>query len=297
MKRSNIEELTSREEKLKKIAIFIFGVFVMAVNYNLFVFPNSFILGGATGISVIVEKAFGINHIVTLYTLNIMLIVVSFVFLGRNDTRRTIIGSLLYPIFITLTVPLCNMIAPYITFSNFLITVLIAGCLNGLANGLVYKVGYNTGGGDILIKLCNKYMSITEGNASLLINSIILLCGVLVFGFDIVIYSIIIIFLSSELIDRIIIGISDCKMFFIYSKKYKKVQEYIMKELNTGVTVISTEGGFKKNKGEMLLVVVPTRDYFKVKESVLSIDEDAFFVVSDCYEVKGGKKRKNLPFI
>ena len=86
-------------------------------------------------------------------------------------------------------------------------------------------------------------------------------------------------------------------MFFIYSKKYKLIEKYIMDDLHTGCTLFNTEGGYKKEKREMLMVVVPTRDYGTVKEEVLKIDSDAFFVVSDCYEVDGGKKRKNLPFI
>ena len=70
-----------------------------------------------------------------------------------------------------------------------------------------------------------------------------------------------------------------------------------MNELHTGVTLFNTEGAYKKQARKMLMVVVPTRDYNIVKEEVLKIDNEAFFVVSDCYEVDGGKKRKNLPFI
>ena len=86
-------------------------------------------------------------------------------------------------------------------------------------------------------------------------------------------------------------------MFFIYSKKYKEIEKYIMSELETGVTLFNTEGGFLKKKREMLMAVVSNRDYYRIKEKVLEIDDEAFFVVSDCYEVNGGVKRKNLPFI
>ncbi|MBR1417107.1 MAG: YitT family protein [Bacilli bacterium] len=286
-----------KEDLIKRFLIFLLGVFILSMNYNLFVLPNNFVLGGASGMAVILERVFGFKPIISIYVINAILLVVSFLFLGKKVTRRAIVGSLLYPFVISITAPLAHLILPYLNFSNFLITVLICGCLNGLGSGLIYKVGFNTGGGDILVKLVNKYLEITEGNASFMCNVIILSCGGLVFGVNTIVYSVIILMFIANIMDKILIGISDCKMFFIYSKKYKLIEEFIMDELKTGVTVFNTEGAYKKVKREMLMVVVPTRDYYRVKERVLQLDNEAFFVVSDCYEVDGGIKRKNLPFI
>lgn len=285
------------EDLIKRIPLFVLGVFIISMNYNLFVRPNSFVLGGANGISIILESAFNFDSVKALFILNILFLVISLIFLGKKDTRRAVAGSLLYPLMITFTIPLANLISPYIYFNNFLITVILCGILNGVGTGLIYKVGFNTGGGDILTKITNKYLQMTEGNAMLLCNGIILGFGLLVFGFNKIIYSVIIIIIISTLMNKILIGISDSKMFFIYSKKYKEIEKWILSELNTGVTLFNTEGAYKKERREMLMVVVPTRDYYRVKDKVLKLDNDAFFVVSDCYEVNGGIKRKNLPFI
>lgn len=292
-----IKRVFSEEGFLKKIIIFLIGVFIVALNYNLFVTPHNFVLGGASGISILLNAAFGFDPIIMIYILNIIFLIFAIIFLGKNETIKAFAGSLLYPIFISLTQPLANLLIPYLNFSNFLLTVIICGCLNGIGAALVYRCGYNTGGGDILIKITNKYLQIPEGSALLLCNVLIQSFSVLVLGFDIVIYSVIIILITSTLVNKIMIGISDSKMFLIYSKKYKEIEKYVIDELKTGVTIFNTEGGFLKKKREMLMVVVPTRDYYRVKDKVLKIDEDAFFVVSDCYEVDGGIKRKNLPFI
>ena len=294
---NNIKKIISKEGFFKKIIIFLIGVFLIAMNYNLFVRPNSFILGGSSGLSIIFNAAFGFDPVVTVYILNIVFLLLGAILLGRKETIRAFAGSLLYPLFITITTPLANLLLPYLNFNNYLIVVILCGCLNGLGTGLIYRCDYNTGGGDILIKITNKYLSMPQGNAFLLCNILIQSCGVIVFGINKVIYSVIIIIISSTLVNKILIGISDSKMFFIYSKKYKDIEKYIMEDLNTGVTVFNTEGAYKKQKREMLMVVVSTRDYYRVKDTVLKIDEDAFFVVSDCYEVDGGIKRKNLPFI
>ena len=103
-------------------------------------------------------------------------------------------------------------------------------------------------------------------------------------------------FLYTRIVDNILIGISSSKLFFIYTKEYEAVRKYILSEMKTGVTILETYGGFSNEKGYMLMCVVPTRDYYLFKELVLSIDSNAFFVIHDCYEVFGGKRR-NLPFI
>lgn len=293
----NIKSVLKEEDFFKKIIFFLVGVFIVALNYNLFVKTNNFVLGGASGISILLNAAFNFDHVITIYVLNILFLILARVFLGRKETIKAFAGSLLYPLFISLTEPLANLLIPHLNFQNYLITVLLCGCLNGLGAALVYRTGYNTGGGDILVKMTNKYLFIPEGTAMLLCNGIIQSFSVFIFGFNKVIYSIIIILISSTLVNKILIGISDSKMFFIYSKKFKEIEKFIMNDLNTGVTVFNTEGAFFKKKREMLMVVVSTRDYYKVKDTVLKIDEDAFFVVSDCYEVDGGIKRKNLPFI
>ena len=265
------------EKLLRKMPVFLLGVFIIAFNYNLYIIPNGFVLGGASGIAMIVNKMFGISQVNVISFLNVVLFIVSMIFLGKKESKRAIVGSVVYPLLI--------------------ITVLICAAIEGVGYGLIYKAEFNTGGGDILIKLVHKYLHMSDGNASLLCNTVILACGIFTLGVDLIVYSVIMLVIISMIEDKILIGISDSKMFFIYSDEYKKIQKYIMEELSTGVTVFNTEGGFLNKKREMLMVVVSTRDYFRVKEKVLEIDNDAFFVVSDCYEVNGGIKRNNLPFI
>lgn len=280
-----------------KVIVFLVGVFIIAMNYNLFIRPNSFVFGVVNGLSILGNAAFGFDPVVILYVLNGLFLIFSIIFLGKQETFKAVAGSILYPLMVSLTIPLANALLPYLKFNNFLLVVVICGCIEGIGTGLIYRCGYNTGGGDILTKMITKFFQIPEGNSMLISNIIIQSFVIMIFGINKVIYSVIIILIISTFVNKILIGISDSKMFFIYSKKYKAIQKFIIEELNTGVTVFNTEGAFFKKKREMLMVVVSTRDYYRVKDTVLKIDEDAFFVVSDCYEVDGGIKRKNLPFI
>ena len=293
----NIVEYIKKEKLVGRFFVFLIGVFIIALTYNMFAVENSFVLGGASGIAVILKDLFGFSPAISIYVISFGLLFVSFFLLGAKVTRRAIIGSILYPTFVGLTQGLANFLIPYFQFDNVLMTILLCALLYGVGDGLIYKMGFNTGGGDILMKLVNKYFHVSEGNASLYVNATILACSFFVIGTNKLLYSILIIIVFTEIVDRIIIGVSSSKMFFIYSKKYKEIEKYIMDELETGVTLFNTEGGFLKAKREMLMAVVPNRDYYRIKEKVLDIDNEAFFVVSDCYEVNGGFRRKQIPFI
>ena len=142
------------------------------------------------------------------------------------------------------------------------------------------------------MKIIHKYQHLTEGKSQLLMNTVIVLLGILVFGIPSAIYSLILLLISTKIVDKIIIGISTSKMFLISSKKYQKIKEYVINDMKTGVTILDTTGGFLFEKGKMLQVVVPTRSYNAFKEKILEIDSNAFIIVSDCYEVTGGKKEK-----
>ena len=286
-----------KEKLISRFIIFLIGVFILALNYNMFILPNNFVLGGASGIAVILKSVFGFDPVISIYAISFGLLIVSFFLLGKKDTRRAIVGSIIYPTAVSVVQGLAAYLSPYFQFDNIVMVLIIGSLLHGLGTGLVYKVGFNTGGGDIIIKLVNKYFHVTEGTSSMIVNTTILASGFLVLGPSKILYSILIILVATAIVDRIIIGVSNSKMFFIYSKKYKDIEKYIMDELETGVTLFNTEGGFLKAKREMLMAVVSNRDYYRIKEKVLEIDEEAFFVVSDCYEVTGGVRRKNLPFI
>lgn len=297
------EEIKKITKKVKeknyylRTFILIVGIFLLALNYNLFLLPNNLVIGGTSGIAIILKQLFGLSPNAFIYISSVVLIILSFAFLGKEETQKSIIGSILYPIFISFTSPLAKTLLPSFSFDSMILTILIAGILCGIANGIIYKAGYTTGGSDILMKIANKYGKISEGKAVFTINLIIMLFGALVFGATKFIYSLIILYLNSALIDRILIGISDSKLFFIYTKKTEKIKNFILNDMKTGVTILNAQGGFSNEENHVLMCVVPNRDYYLFKETVLAIDEKAFFVINDCYEVSGGVKRRNLPFI
>lgn len=279
-----------------RIIVMLISIFVLAINYNLFLLHNDLVIGGTSGIATIINKFISIKPANFILAFNIFFIIISFIFLGKKQTGMTIIGSILYPIFVSLTSNFCTILAEKLVLDNFLLIVLVSGLLFGIANGFIYKTGFSTGGCDIAIQIINKYFKVPTGPASFFINFIIIAIGGIVFGINKAIYATLIIFLNSVLIDKIMLGISDSKMFYIHTKKPKEIQAFI-REMHTGYTIMKTEGGYTNEENNLIMCVISTRDYYVFKSVIEKIDPQAFFIISDCYEVYGGHRREKFPFI
>ena len=265
---------------------FIFGILITAMSFNLFILPCN-IVYGVSGIGVILNKTFGITPSVVIFIGEMILLVVSFIVLGFQKTKNSIIGSILYPIFVYLTAWMPNYIE--ISMQEPLVVALFGAVISGFGYGLIFKSGYTTGGTDILNQIVSKYGKISIGNAMLFTDGLIILAGVFTFGVTKAMYSIINLYIISIMTDKVMLGISSTKAFYIITEKEEEIENYILKELGHGVTVLQAKGAYTGHKQSVLMCVIPTREYFLVKEGIHEVDHDAFFVVSDAYEVHGNK--------
>ena len=191
------------------------------------------------------------------------------------------------PLFINLTSYITDLF--YINTSELLLSSVFGGLLFGFGAGLIFKAGFTAGGTDIVNQIVSKYLKISIGTSMLLTDGMIVLLSSIVFGLTHLMYSIIVIYIISFMSDRVILGISDSKAFYIITDKDEEVKAYILKYLNHGVTIFKARGGFKKENRNVLLCVLPTKEYYKLRSGINEIDKDAFFVVTDAYEVFGGE--------
>ena len=283
--------------RLFEIALFLLGVFIVALTYNTFVIPNDIVIGGTTGIAIIFNKLFGWNIKLFILISGLVLLLISLIFIGYKKTRRTAIGTILYPLMLSITLPLAEIIAPYFKFDDFIVLIILSGTFLGLGFGLIYKAGFTTGGIDVIMQLLNKYMKIPEGKASKIANMVVVLAALPIIGLTSVVYSAITLLYEELVTSKITIGISDSKVFFVYTRRIEDVRDALVRNGRIGFTIIPTIGGYSHYRGEMLMCVIKTNDYYRFREIVLDIDPNAFFVINDVYEVNGGYKRQHLPFL
>ena len=270
-----------------RYSVLIFSLFISSLVFNLLLYPTNLVTGGMNGVAIILNYIFDISPSLIILIGSIFLLGLSYLFLGLDQTGASLVATLIYPLFVSLTEPLAKIII--IDTSDLILISLLVGILLGITNGLMYKVGFSNGGLNIISQIVYKYFHISLGKTTMTINFLIVLIGGFYFGFNMMLYAFIIIYISGVVIDKVILGISKNKAFYITTSKDEEVRDYLINTLHHTVTIFDVKGGFLKKKRKVLLAVVPTREYFRLKEGIKEIDSKAFFVVTDAYEVKGGE--------
>lgn len=275
------------KNKIKRYLWTLVGILICAISYNLFIFPNNIVFGGVGGISIIVENFIAINPSLVMLIFSFIFGIIGFIFLSKGRVFRSVLGAILFPVFVEITSFLTDYIV--INTDDILLCAIFGGVLYGIGLGFIMRSGFTLGGTDFLTQIVNKYGKLTMGSSMMLVEGVIVIIGAFIFGFTNFMYAIVILYLITFLVDKVILGISDKKAFYIITKKRKEVCDYVIKELGHTITVFSATGGFSKKKVAVLFTVIPTKEYYKLKEGISYIDNEAFFTVVDAYEVRGGE--------
>lgn len=282
----NIIKKIYKEGRFLRYTEFVLGIFIVALAFNIFILPCD-IVYGISGVGVILNKLYGTNPSMVILIGGVVLLILSFLTLGFEKTSYSVVGSILYPIMVSLTVPLSK----YFDMGNadILVLTLFGAVVSGFGLGLIFKSGFTTGGTDILNQIVSKYLKISIGNSMFLTDGLIILAGGFFFGLEKLMYSIIALYIISMMTDKVILGVSQSKAFYIITDHETAVKKFITQYLNHGVTVLEARGGFTGNNKKIIMCIIPTKEYFVVKEGIHSIDPQAFFLVTDAYEVSGGE--------
>ena len=279
-----IIESVNKKNLWKRYVMLLVGCLIVAFSFNLFFLRYNIVCFGVSGISIVLSK-FGVNPSMFIMIANLFLIIISYFFLGMDDVKNQIVGALIYPVFVELSLYVTEMI----NFGNLemIVIAVMGGVLAGIGYGLIYKSGFSTGGTDVLGLLVCKYTKISMGNAMMFVNVAIIVIGKMVFSWEIVMYAIVVAYLISIATDKILLGISNSKAFYIVVDKDKDdiVNDFLLTLPGVGSTIINANGGYSNDKQTLILAVAPTRMYFMIKEGLREIDKNIFYLVCDSYEV------------
>lgn len=277
---STILEQVTKKNRIQRIIVCILGCFIIAFSYNVFIVPNNIVTGGIGGLAIIVSKFTNLNPVIFIDITSIILIIISYMILGRKKTFHSIFGFVAYAIMASITEPLTDLIK--FNIESYFLTIIIFSIISGIGYGLVYKTGFNTGGMDSLVQISQKYVPISTSRLSSVLNLIVIIIGALIFGIVKTIYAVIYLKIMNFVADRIMLGTSNRKICFIESNKQEIIINYIQESLEIGCTII------KNNTYDMIMCVVPTDRFYTLKYDLLSIDKDVFIATNDCYTVEGG---------
>lgn len=283
----NILDKIRKKKLVTRYLILIISLFISACYFNLLQLPSQIVTGGSAGVSIILNSYFGLDPSTIIFIISAILLIAGFIFLGLEKTSGAIVSTVVYPIFVKLTSDISNYIT--VDLSDKILISLFLGILAGVTTGMVYKVGFSNGGFSIISEIISKYKRVPISNTSFIINLIIVIIGGASFGWTMVMYAIIVLYIYSIVLDRVLIGVSKNKALYIITSEEDQIRDYIMNVLKHGVTIFDVKGGFLEKKRKVLMTVIPNKEYFRLKEGIKEVDKDAFFIVTDAYEVMGGE--------
>ena len=185
---------------MKKYLKLLLILLIAAINFNIFLKPMKLVTGGTQGLAIIIHELIKMPHSTIVLIINLLMLILSYIFLKKETTLGTVLATISYPLFIKLTSFLD------LSISTNLLNVIITGIISGLTNGYIYKLGFTAGGINTIAPIINKYKNIKVGTINLIINIIILLIGCLQFGIKKLLYAIVVIIINSIIINLVMYG-------------------------------------------------------------------------------------------
>ncbi|MVP00649.1 YitT family protein [Paenibacillus lutrae] len=263
------------------ILIIMAGALIFALAINLFVIPNEFGEGGVTGITIILYYLFGWSPGLVSLVFNSVLLAIGHKFLDRTTTVYTIIAVLFNSVFLYLTEDW------RIASDEPMINAIFGGIFAGVGIGLVIRVGGTTAGTTILARMMNKYMDWNISYALLFFDLIVAFSSYFIIGAQSLMFTIVMLYIGTKVMDFIIEGISSKKAVTIISKEQNKIAEQVNVVMDRGVTVLYGQGHYTKAPKEILYIVISKPEVSTLKKIVKSIDKEAFITIHDVRDVFG----------
>lgn len=275
--------MKSLKQKGKDIVWVVAGNVVLALAVSMFILPYDILSGGVAGVAVALQPLIPLPVTLMVNLLVVGLFIVGACFLGKDFAMKTILSSLIYPVFLTFfsgRVPVLDL--------DPILASLYGGLLGGTGVGMALRTGASTGGMDIPPLIVHKLTHIEIAKLVLITDALTVLLGAFTYGLEAVLVCFVSVWASSVAIDKVLMfGGQQAKAIQIISDQYEQIIERIHSELERGTTLIEAQGGFTCEKRKIILVVITKNQYPALMEMVTAIDKEAFVIANDTHEVKG----------
>ncbi|MFO7707206.1 MAG: YitT family protein [Desulfobacterales bacterium] len=263
------------------LALITSGSALCALAINGILIPRQFLAGGIGGMAIFIHYTVPALPVGVLYfLLNIPLFVLGWLYVGRRFFAYSLVGMTIFSLLVLVPVPTLPIQEP-------MLSALAAGIISGIGSGVILKSIGSAGGLDILSVLLLKKASIRVGTTVMGFNLVLLLAGLFRFNVEIILYTLVYMFVTSHLINLVVTGLNQRKMVMVVSRKAEEIAQEIMQQLQRGVTIVNGEGGFTGQKLRILYSVVTFQELSRFKEMIRSHDPAAFMVVTETLEVMG----------
>ena len=271
-------------KRLINILLVLLGNFIYALSVKLFLFPAGLLTGGSNGIALVLEHYWDVPISVFVLIFNIVMLIIGWFVLGRAFAMTTVISSFVYPGLLEL---LNRLLGDLVLTDDLLLCTIFFGLGVGLGLGLVIRSGASTGGMDIPPLILEKKLRIPVSVSMYCFDFLILVPQMFFRPVENVLYGIILVFIYTIVLDKMLILGKSKTELKIVSPRYEEICAAILTEVDRGVTLMRAEGGYSGCKTKLVFSVVSNRELIKVEKLVHEIDPECFMVVSRVSEVRG----------
>jgi uncharacterized membrane-anchored protein YitT (DUF2179 family) len=270
----------------KAYSLILLGAFIMAAGFVLFITPHKIVPGGVYGISIVLHHLFGSPVGLMALGFDVPLTLLGIRMLGPRFGVKTVVGFVLTAFWVDFLTYLYGD-APLIP-DDVLLSSLFGGVMVGLGLGLIFKSKATSGGSDIIAMIVSKYTKLPLGQLLIVIDSIIVLIGLVAFrDWQVPLYSLITIYVTGRVVDLVLQGISYDKTLFIISEKHRDIRDKIINDLNRGGTLFSGKGMYKEDEKTIIYTVLNRRELAILQDFIHQVDPNAFLVVINANEILG----------
>lgn len=267
----------------RRYAQIFIGCLVSGIAMNIFLIPSQLLSGGISGIAIILYYLFGLPIGVQLIIYNLPVVYLSYKVFGKLYAVDTIIGMTLFSFCIDAT----SFLGAYTVIDNRMLGSIFGGVLSGIGFGIIFRADSNTGGLDVIGAVIKKFYSFDVGTAVFALNLVVVLIGIFIFDMNTGLYTLICMYVSAEITNKVVAGFNRKKSIMIISPNAEQIAPLIMQYLHRGVTFFHGEGAFTRQEKNIMFVVVRLTQVGKIKSIVHSLDPAAFMIISDASEVAG----------
>ena len=272
-----------RTKKIKEYVIITLGTLIVSMAVYFFLLPSNVVVGSLSGLVMVLATFIPLKISVMTFILNAVLLVVGFLFIGKEFGAKTVYTSLLMPIFLyvfELIFPNNKSLTNDVVLDTICYILVVSV---GLA--LLFNANASSGGLDIVAKLLNKYLHIEIGKAMTLAGMCTAISSIFVYDTKTLVLSILGTYANGIVLDHFIDGFNRRKRICILTEQYKELQNFIVHELHRGVTLYPAIGGYNNEEKIELVTILTRNEYAEVLNYLHSVDENAFVTVSTVNEI------------
>lgn len=268
---------------IQDMAVITFATFIVAVAVYFFMMPNNLAIASIAGLAVVLQKFIPLSVATISLIFNVGLLIIGFIFVGREFGGKTVYTSVILPIFVGIfekLFPKYNGLTgdPFLDMICYIFIVSI-----GLS--LLFNHNASSGGLDIIVKILNKYLHIDKGKAMSIAGMLVSLSAVFAYDTKTVVLSVLGTYLNGIILDYFLFGTNIKKKVCILSAKNEEIKKYILKNMHSGATLYKVIGAYNNEEHEEVVAIVNKREYGVLMQYIRRTDPDAFVTVSTINEV------------